>query len=185
MLSDVKTLTALPTKFAGAVLIQVPAYGDERGFFKETYVKSKYRALGIEDAFVQDSVSFSGRNVLRGLHADLRMSKLVQVLRGEVFDAIVDCRRGSDTFGQWEGFRLSAESHTQLYVPAGFLHGFLTLTDNVIFCYKQGAEYQPSSEIGVRWDDPTLAVAWPLREPPRVSPKDAANGSFAAAFPRS
>jgi dTDP-4-dehydrorhamnose 3,5-epimerase len=172
------------TSSPGARLILPRAWGDERGFFKETYARSKYRALGIADDFVQDSTSYSLRNVLRGLHADLRMSKLVCVLQGEVFDVVVDARSGSPAFGRWESVRLSAENHTQLYVPAGCLHGFLVLSKDAIFCYKQSAEYAPDREIGVRWDDPTLAIDWPdLGAPPIVSEKDRNNGSFSDAFP--
>src|SRR6185437_3559969 len=168
-------LQALPTKLTGPVIIKVPTFADDRGLFKETFVLSKYAAIGITDEFVQDNVSFSSRGVLRGLHADPRMSKLVQVLRGEAFDVIVDTREDSPTFGKWEGVNLRADEHTQLYIPAGFLHGFLALTDDVVFTYKQSAEYAPEREIGVRWDDPDLAIAWPLTTAPEVSPKDSRN----------
>jgi dTDP-4-dehydrorhamnose 3,5-epimerase len=160
----------------------MPTFGDERGFFKETYVRSKYSALGIDDEFVQDNVSFSRRGVLRGLHADPEMAKLVQVLRGEAYDVIVDTREDSPTFGKWEGVYLRAVEHTQLYIPAGFLHGFLALTDHVIFTYKQSAEYAPDREIGVRWDDPDLAIEWPLSGTPEISPKDSRNRSFRDVF---
>lgn len=175
-------LSILRTKFADAFVIDVPAFADERGVFKESYVRSKYRELGIADDFVQDNVSFSRAGVLRGLHADPQMSKLVYVLHGEVFDVIVDARKGSPMFGQWDGFALNAHEHRQLYIPAGFLHGFLSLTDDVIFCYKQSAEYAPQREVGVRWDDPDLAIAWPLTQPPLVSEKDSRNRSFRDAF---
>lgn len=175
-------LERLPTKLAGAFLIRVPTFADERGLFKETYVCTKYQALGITDDFVQDNVSLSRRGVLRGLHADPQMSKLVYVLRGEAFDVIVDARNDSPTFGQWEGIHLRADAHEQLYVPAGFLHGFLALTVDVVFCYKQSAEYAPEREIGVRWDDPDLAIAWPLTGAPELSPKDSRNRSFRDAF---
>ncbi|HET9097157.1 MAG TPA: dTDP-4-dehydrorhamnose 3,5-epimerase [Candidatus Baltobacteraceae bacterium] len=175
-------LEITPTKLAGAYIIEVPAFADDRGLFKESYVRSKYRALGITDDFVQDNVSFSRRGVLRGLHADPRMSKLVYVLRGEVFDVLVDARQGSPSFGEWEGVYLRAQEHTQLYIPAGFLHGFLALTDEVVFCYKQSAEYAPEREIGVRWDDPDLSISWPLTAPPEVSPKDSRNRRFGDAF---
>jgi dTDP-4-dehydrorhamnose 3,5-epimerase len=172
------------TALDGAVIISVPSFGDERGIFKETYVRSKYATLGIRDDFVQDNVSFSSCGVLRGLHADPHMSKLVQVLHGEVYDVIVDTRADSPTFGQWEGVHLRADEHTQLYIPAGFLHGFLALTDDVIFTYKQSAEYAPEREIGVRWDDPDLAIAWPLSEDPRVSQKDLQNRRFVEVYNR-
>jgi dTDP-4-dehydrorhamnose 3,5-epimerase len=175
-------LQLVPTRLSGAVIIKVPPFGDDRGLFKETYVRSKYAALGITDDFVQDNVSFSRRGVLRGLHADPQMSKLVQVLRGEAFDVMVDTRTDSPTFGQWEGVHLRAHEHTQVYIPAGFLHGFLALTDEVIFTYKQSAEYAPQREIGVRWDDPDLAIAWPLSGAPEVSPKDLRNRAFREVF---
>lgn len=176
------SLAVHATHFADAKLIVPGAFEDGRGFFKETYVRSKYGAIGIEDDFVQDSVSFSHKNVLRGLHCDPEMSKLVQCLRGEVFDVIVDARSGSPTFGEWEGFHLSAQSHMQLYVPAGFLHGFLALTDDVVFSYKQGAEYSPSREVGVKWNDADLAIHWPIDGEPNISSKDLSNRSFAAVF---
>jgi dTDP-4-dehydrorhamnose 3,5-epimerase len=175
-------LHRIPTGLDGAFVIKLTAFGDDRGLFKETYVRSKYRALGINGEFVQDNVSLSRRSVLRGLHADPRMAKLVQVLHGEAYDVIVDTRRDSPTFGQWEGVYLRAHEHTQLYIPPGVLHGFLALTDDVIFTYKQSAEYAPEREIGVRWDDPDLAINWPLSGPPEISPKDLCNGLFRDVF---
>lgn len=175
-------LERIPTKFTGACVIKVPAFGDDRGLFKETYVRSKYNELGITDEFVQDNLSFSRGGVLRGLHADPQMSKLVQVLRGEVYDVMVDTRKDSPTFGQWEGVYLLAHEHMQLYIPAGFLHGFLALSDEVIFTYKQSAEYAPEREIGIRWDDPDLAIAWPLSGAPELSPKDSRNRAFRDVF---
>lgn len=172
------SLSVQPTSFADAKLIVPPAHEDARGFFKETYVRSKYRSIGIDDDFVQDNVSFSHKNVLRGLHCDPAMSKLVQCLRGEVYDVIVDARPRSSSFGKWEGFHLSARSHMQLYVPAGFLHGFLALTDDVVFSYKQGSEYDPSREIGVRWDDADLRIDWRIASEPIVSRKDLSNARF-------
>lgn len=172
----------MPLRFDGAFMIKVAAFGDERGLFKETYVRSKYHLLGITDKFVQDNVSFSRRDVLRGLHADPYMSKLVQVLHGEAYDVIVDTRKDSPTFGQWEGVPLRADGHLQLYIPAGFLHGFLAVTDDVIFTYKQSAEYAPERELRVRWDDPDLAIAWPLSGPPEISPKDSRNRAFREVF---
>lgn len=171
-------LERLASKFTDAFVIHVPAFADDRGLFKEAYVRSKYRSLGVMDDFVQDNVSFSRCGVLRGLHADPQMSKLVYVLRGEVFDVIVDARKDSPTFGQWDGFSLKAHEHKQLYIPAGFLHGFLAQTDDVIFCYKQSAEYAPQREVGVRWNDPDIAIAWPLTRPPLVSEKDSRNRGF-------
>lgn len=175
-------LRTLPTRLREAILIEPYTFEDNRGLFKETYVRSKYSDIGITDDFVQDSISVSSKNVLRGLHSDPKMSKLVQVVHGRAFDVIVDARRLSPTFGEWQGFELSEHNHRQIYVPAGFLHGFLALSDHVVFTYKQGAEYAPQREIGVVWNDPTLAIEWPLSVKPNVSEKDAYNLSFAAAF---
>lgn len=162
------------TNLRDARLFVPDVFKDDRGFFKETYSTVKYRALGLTDEFVQDSVSFSAKNVLRGLHCDPAMSKLVQVLRGEIWDVIVDLRKGSPTYRQWQGFSLSEHNHTQLYIPAGFLHGFLAQTDDVVFAYKHSALYDPKREFSVRWNDPTLAIAWPLTGEPRVSARDQA-----------
>ena len=165
---------ALP--LAGAMIIVPQAFRDERGFFMETFSAARYRDAGIDDTFVQDNLSFSRRGVLRGLHGDRSMSKLVQVLSGEAFDAIVDVRPGSATHGRWYGTVLRGSQPQQIYVPRGFLHGFLALTDDVIFLYKQSALYNPRSEFGVAWDDPDLAIAWPLDgRAPRLSRKDGAN----------
>lgn len=127
---------------------------------------------------MQDSVSFSRLNVVRGLHGDPEMSKLVQVLRGEVWDVIVDARRGSPTYGKWESFELSDRNNAQLYIPRGFLHGFLARSDEVVFTYKQSAFYTPGREIGVRWDDSTLAIAWPLNGEPVISARDRSAAAF-------
>jgi dTDP-4-dehydrorhamnose 3,5-epimerase len=175
-------LNCFQTKFTGALIVGSTAHADFRGAFKEIYVRSKYQALGIADEFVQDNVSYSQRGVLRGLHADPLMSKLVYVLNGEVFDVIVDARKGSATFGQWEGVYLRAQEHKQLYIPAGLLHGFLALSDDVIFCYKQSAEYAPEREIGVLWNDPDIGIEWPLTEAPIVSAKDSGNRRFREVF---
>jgi dTDP-4-dehydrorhamnose 3,5-epimerase len=157
---------------AGARVFTPDVFRDERGYFQEIYTTSKYRALGITDEFVQDSVSFSTRNVLRGLHGDPEMSKLVTVLAGKVWDVIVDVRKDSPTYMKWQGLELSGDNHAQLYIPKGCAHGFLTLTDNVVFAYKHGALYDPQREFAYRWNDPTLAVAWPLTRDPILSAKD-------------
>jgi len=165
-------IQVLPTDFAEAHIFVPEVFADGRGFFKETYSTAKYRALGLTDEFVQDSVSFSQRNVIRGLHYDVRMSKLVQVLRGRIFDVIVDLREDSPTSLRWQSFELSEDNHRQLYVPAGFAHGFLALSDNVVFSYKHGALHDPAHERAVRWNDPALAIAWPLTGEPILSEKD-------------
>lgn len=163
-----------PTIFSDARIFVPDVFEDDRGFFKETYSTRKYRELGLVDDFVQDSVSFSTRNVVRGLHYDRAMSKFVQVLRGTIWDAIVDIRRASPTFLRWQGFILSEHNHKQLYIPPGFAHGFVALSDDVVFSYKHGALYDPATEGAIRWNDPDLAVAWPLVGAPRVSAKDLA-----------
>ena len=161
-----------PTVFPEAKILVPDVYEDDRGFFKETYATQKYRALGISDDFVQDSVSFSSRNVIRGLHFDPAMSKLVQVLRGKVWDVIVDIRASSPTFRKWQGFFLSEHNHKQLYVPAGFANGFIALSDDVVFSYKHGSLYDTKTEGAIRWNDPQIAVAWPLTGEARLSDKD-------------
>jgi dTDP-4-dehydrorhamnose 3,5-epimerase len=167
-------VAALPID--GAMAVTPNVFFDDRGSFKETFAVSRYRALGIHDSFVQDNLSTSKRHVLRGLHGDPHMAKLVQVLCGRVFDVVVDVRPQSPTFRRWHGLMLQAGEHTQLYIPAGCLHGFLALDDDTVFSYKQSAEYDPSREFGVAWDDPELAIEWPLAgTPPILSPKDAAN----------
>jgi dTDP-4-dehydrorhamnose 3,5-epimerase len=164
----------LATSFADAKIFVPDVYRDDRGFFKETYNAGRYKDAGLLEDFVQDSVSFSAKNVLRGLHYDPAMSKFVQVLRGRIWDVIADIRKDSPTFGKWEGFELSEDNHRQLYIPRGFAHGFLALTDDVIFSYKHGALYDPAREGAIRWDDPTLAIEWPLVGEPRLSAKDLA-----------
>jgi dTDP-4-dehydrorhamnose 3,5-epimerase len=165
-------IQVLPTSFSDAKLFVPDVYPDDRGFFKETYSHDKYAALGMRDVWVQDSVSRSRRNVLRGMHVDPRMAKLVQALKGTIYDVIVDLRAGSPTYKRWEGFVLSEDNHRQLYVPAGFGHGFLAQTDEVIVMYKMSAHYDPAFERGLRWDDPSVGIAWPLDGEPILSAKD-------------
>jgi dTDP-4-dehydrorhamnose 3,5-epimerase len=171
-------LQSRDTTLADARLFFPDVYADDRGFFKETYSTAKYRALGLTDDFVQDSVSRSSKNVIRGLHGDPQMSKLVTILRGAVWDVIVDVRRGSPTYLKWEGFDLSEDNHVQLYIPKGFAHGFIALTGDVVFSYKHSALHDPSREFAYRWNDPTFAIAWPLTGEPRISPKDQAAPFF-------
>ena len=160
--------------FAEARIFVPDVFPDGRGYFKETFSRAKYAALGLHDDWVQDSVSRSRRNVIRGMHADPRMAKLVQALKGTIFDVIVDLREGSPTHKRWEGFTLSEHNHHQLYVPAGFAHGFLAQSDEVIVMYKMSAHYDPSFEHGLRWDDRSVGIRWPLDGEPILSPKDAA-----------
>jgi dTDP-4-dehydrorhamnose 3,5-epimerase len=148
-------------------------FTDSRGFFVETYHRSRLAELGIRECFVQDNHSCSARGTLRGLHYQLRhpQAKLCRVIEGEALDIAVDIRHGSPTFGRWVGVVLSARKQNQIYVPAGFAHGFLALTDTVQFLYKCSEFYDPADEHGIAWNDPALAINWSI-EQPLVSEKD-------------
>ncbi len=161
------------TKIPGLVLIAPSVFGDERGYFLETYNEQRYRDVGIEESFVQDNISFSRRGILRGLHYQKPMTqgKLVQVLQGEVFDVAVDVRQGSPTFGQWEGFSLSETNKYQFYVPPGFAHGFVVTSETALFSYKCTDLYNPSGEYSIAWNDPDLNIQWPESNP-QLSDKD-------------
>ena len=155
-----------PTAIPDVLLIEPKVFGDERGFFMESFNQRGFdEAVGHPVAFVQDNHSRSAKGVLRGLHYQLppcAQGKLVRVINGVVFDVAVDMRRGSPTYGAWVGQELSAGNHLQLWIPPGFAHGFLVLSDFADFLYKTTAYYSPSSETAVRWDDPDLGIAWPL-----------------------
>lgn len=155
--------TFTPTSIPGVVIVDVKAYGDERGRFVETYKRPDFEAGGIDVEFVQDNQSSSVRGVLRGLHFQIErpQSKLVRVIAGEVFDVAVDLREGSPTFGAWEGVLLSAENRRQFFIPRGFAHGFLVLSDHAEFCYKCDDVYHPNDEGGLMWDDPAIGIEWP------------------------
>ena len=167
-------MKATPTTLPGVLLIEPDVYGDPRGFFLETYREERYRALGVSDRFVQDNLSSSQRGVLRGLHFQhpRAQAKLVWVLEGEVFDVAVDIRTGSPSYGEWFGAVLSAHDKRQLYVPAGFTHGFCVLSERALFTYKCSEPFDPQADRGVRWDDPDLGIEWPI-EDPVLSDKDA------------
>ena len=159
----------------GLLLIKPRSFVDERGFFMETYKESDFNLMGITSPFVQDNFSYSKRNVLRGLHFQREpkaQGKLVRVSSGTVWDVAVDIRRSSATFLQWRAVELSAENGMMLWIPPGFAHGFLTLSDNVHLQYKCTAEFDPALDSGIRWDDPALAIDWPTASPV-VSAKDA------------
>lgn len=160
-------MNVIPTDLDGVIIIEPEVFGDQRGFFFESYHHHRYAEAGIEDAFVQDNISFSLRNTLRGLHYQYprAQAKLVQVLKGKIFDVIVDIRYGSPTFGRWTGAVLSFENKRQLYVPAGFAHGFCVLSETALFHYKCSDVYTPENEGGIYWDDPQLGIDWPLRSP--------------------
>jgi dTDP-4-dehydrorhamnose 3,5-epimerase len=166
------------------VLLEPQVYQDERGFFFESYNRRSFRdATGLEVDFVQDNQSFSVRNVLRGLHYQVRQSqgKLVQVQAGEVFDVAVDLRRSSPTFGKWVGANLSGSSHRMLWIPPGFAHGYLVLSEHAIMLYKVTDYYAPEHERTVVWSDPALAIRWPLEGEPIVSDKDRRGVRFESA----
>lgn len=162
-------------------MLTLQTFADERGSFKETYSQERYRVYGITERFVQDNISLSHRDVLRGLHGDGRMAKLVSVVRGSVFDVIVDARAESATYGRWWATTLTAAGGQQIYVPAGLLHGFLALEDETIFAYKQSAAYDPAVEIAIAWNDAELGIAWPLEgRHPILSRRDATNPTLAS-----
>jgi dTDP-4-dehydrorhamnose 3,5-epimerase len=160
-------MKAIPGRLDGVLLLEPKLHGDARGFFMETYSRRELAACGIACEFVQDNHSRSGPGVLRGLHFQVNpgQDKLIRVLRGEVFDVVVDVRRDSPTRGQWESYILSAENRRMLFVPTGFAHGFCVLGDGAEFAYKCSAYYSPADERGIRWDDPVLAIPWPVRDP--------------------
>lgn len=163
------------------MLLSLPTHRDDRGYFKEAFAVPRYAQVGIGEAFVQDNLSFSRRGVLRGLHGDTRRSsKVVSVLTGDAYDVIADVRPDSPTRGRWCGVTLKASEHRQVYVPAGCLHGFLALSEGVLLLYKQSQLYDPACEVAVRWDDPDLAIAWPLGgEAPILSERDARSATSA------
>lgn len=175
----------IPTALPGVIVIEPRVFGDERGFFMETWTRAKFAEAGIDVDFVQDNHSASRQWVLRGLHYQLSrpQGKLVRVVQGEVFDVAVDVRRSSPTFGRWVGERLSAENKRMLWVPAGFAHGFLVLSERCEFVYKCTDYYDPASERAVVWNDSSLQIDWPI--PPGVSAivsaKDAVAPSLAQA----
>lgn len=162
-----------PTALPDVLLVEPTVFGDARGFFFESYSARRYAEAGIAATFVQDNVSLSQRGVLRGLHFQhpYGQGKLVGALTGEVFDVAVDVRRGSPTFGRWVGECLSAENKRQLYVPPGFAHGFLVMSDEALVAYKCTELYHPEAERSIRWDDPRIAIEWPI-DGPVVSTKD-------------
>ena len=165
----------MTTSIPEALIFEPKVFGDERGFFFESYNQQTFEAAtGLSTKFVQDNHSRSAKNVLRGLHYQIEQpqGKLVRVTQGEVFDVVVDIRKSSPTFGQWVGARLSAENKHQMWVPAGFAHGFLVLSEFAEFLYKTTDFYAPQHECCIRWDDPAIGIAWPLDGEPLLSNKD-------------
>lgn len=167
----------------GLCIIEPTVHGDHRGYFMETYNQQDMQAEGLDMVFVQDNQSMSRKGVLRGLHFQKQFpqGKLVRVIRGSVFDVAVDLRRNSATFGKWYGVELTAENKKQFYLPPGFAHGFVVLSDEAEFCYKTTDFYHPDDEGGLMWNDPDINVQWPLDKVGEVllSEKDKVNPSFA------
>jgi len=165
----------IATSIPDVLIIEPRVFGDERGFFYESFNANAFKAAtGVDCHFVQDNHSRSQRGVLRGLHYQIEQAqgKLVRASAGEVLDIAVDIRRSSPTFGQWVGVLLSAENKRQLWVPAGFAHGFVVLSESAEFLYKTTDYYAPAHERCIRWDDPTLGIDWQLNEAPQLSAKD-------------
>ena len=180
-------LKVTPTQLPEVLIIEPRVFGDERGFFMESFNQSAFeKATGVAANFVQDNHSRSAHGVLRGLHYQIRQAqgKLVRVTSGRVFDVAVDMRRASPRFGQWAGVELSAENKRQLWVPPGFAHGFVVLSDSADFLYKTTDYYAPEFERAVAWNDPRIAIEWPLdqlKQAPALSAKDAAAPQWAGA----
>ena len=171
----------IPTALVGVLVLEPRVFGDDRGFFMESYNRRSFaQATGLDIDFVQDNHSRSRKGVLRGLHYQLRQpqGKLVRVTHGAVFDVAVDIRRGSATFGRWVGVELSADNHRQLWVPPGLAHGFVVLSDSADFLYKTTDYYAPEHERSIAWDDPAIGIDWPLAAhgitAPLLSAKDRA-----------
>jgi len=163
----------IETPLAGVLIIEPDIFEDPRGFFMETFHNKRYAEAGIDCRFVQDNLSFSVKNTLRGLHFQINIpqAKLVQAISGEVFDVAVDLRAGSKTFGSWTGVRLSAANKRQVFIPEGFAHGFCVLSETAYFSYKCSQLYAPEDEGGILWSDPGIGIDWPLKDP-LVSEKD-------------
>ncbi len=164
----------IPTEIPEVIIIKPDIFGDDRGYFFESFHEEKFAGFGIKGSFIQDNESSSQKNVLRGLHYQLEpfaQSKLVRVIRGAVLDVAVDIRQNSPTFGKWVSMELTAENKWICWIPAGFAHGFVTLEDNTIFTYKCTAFYNKASEASIRWNDPELNIDWGLNNP-LLSEKD-------------
>jgi len=173
-----------PTEIPEVLLLEPRVHQDERGFFLESYNQRVFREVtGLDVEFVQDNVSFSVRNVLRGLHYQIRQpqGKLVQVMAGEICDVVVDLRRSSPTLGKWFSAALSGGAHRMLWIPPGFAHGYLVLSEHAIVAYKTTDFYAPEHERTILWNDPALAIRWPLESDPIVSDKDRRAGAFGSA----
>ena len=166
-------MNVLPTRLPGVVILEPKVFGDARGYFLEVWNQARFAESGIASRFVQDNLSFSVKGVLRGMHLQVpnMQAKLVSVLQGEVFDVAVDLRVGSPTFGQWTGATLSAENRRQMFIPEGLAHGFAVTGEHALFSYKCSDYYDPRAELTLHWNDPDLAIEWPLSAP-TLSAKD-------------
>jgi len=176
--------TVIPTQIPDVLILEPQVFGDARGFFLESFNARDFaQCTGLDVLFVQDNHSKSARGVLRGLHYQIEhaQGKLVRVIQGEVFDVVVDMRRSSPTFGQWEGLRLSAENHRQLWVPPGFAHGFVVLSECAEFVYKTTDYWYPAHERSLLWNDPAMGIDWPIDFEPQLAAKDAAGLPLAQA----
>jgi dTDP-4-dehydrorhamnose 3,5-epimerase len=163
---------SLPTRFAGPLLLEPVVHGDERGFFVETYRRSRLFELGVDLDWVQDNHSRSSRGIVRGMHFQPGMAKLVRCARGAIFDVVVDLRVGSPAFGNWEGFELSDENSHQLYCPDGFAHGFCVLSEIADVVYKTSSYWEPMLEAGFAFDDPDVGIGWPSAAELIISDRD-------------
>lgn len=166
--------TFIETSIKDVYIIEPNKYGDNRGYFMETYKEKDFKDAGLDYKFIQDNQSKSKKGVLRGLHFQktFPQAKLVRCIEGEVFDVCVDLRAGSPTYGKWEGVVLSAERGNQFMIPRGFAHGFVVLSDTATFCYKCDELYHPEDEGGIMWNDPEVGIVWPYKEDPLLSEKD-------------
>jgi dTDP-4-dehydrorhamnose 3,5-epimerase len=164
-MQELPALRKIKTRFDDAFLIEPVVNEDYRGYFKETFRQNVYRELGIETDFVQDNISWSYKNVLRGMHYDLNVAKLVQVVYGRTFHVIVDMRDKSPTYKQWQSFILSDANHRLIFVPRGFANGFLVLSDMAIVHYKQGTYWNAATDKTLIWDDPSVGIKWPIQNP--------------------
>jgi dTDP-4-dehydrorhamnose 3,5-epimerase len=167
-------MKVIETEIPGVLILEPRVFGDARGWFMESWQSQRYADLGIPGSMVQDNQAYSGQDILRGLHCQWPhpQGKLVQVLRGEVFDVAVDIRRGSPWFGRWVGVTLSGENRLQFWVPPGFAHGYLVTGQDALFTYKCTDIYHPETEFALRWDDPDIGISWPLDGEPMLSDKD-------------
>lgn len=164
---NLMTMKVIQTTLPGVLILEPEVFGDQRGYFLETWRSTRYEEAGIRGPFVQDNISFSCKGTLRGLHFQYPQAqgKLVQVLSGEVMDVAVDVRVGSPTFGQWIGEWLSESNHRQMYIPPGFAHGYCVISEAALFSYKCTDFYNPATEIGIIWNDPELNIKWSINEP--------------------